>query len=490
MATLSETPGSLRALVEALPAKRDSLLDHMRDLCQRFVDKSLLEFSYVHQLLWEYISECEGLTSRLADLVNLLADSVLKLITTKPGARVMCIIISNSTAKDRKKIMKALKGHVLESLLHESGHLAIMRLVDVTDDTVNVQKMILDEIMITKPILKYSASGEQINDPFPPLIKIAKHQFGRKLLLRLLSPNKRHLEPDEESLFSVESIAAGTSKKSPSVRRHEHVVYLRNPLLQISANYLHYLVTCQMGSSVLLEVVATFFPSQILTQLIEMFCGRYHLPETQDNPESAMVAASNPDDEDEVEDEEDDESGDDSAHDDDEEDEDEDEYDNEDLQEALKEDEENYGEDSEVPSQSNVSTSSYPLPDLNVLEENAIAQLLLKRILDIQSTVEVDSEKAAIDTTMWEKVDNEDDTFEYFRFAQELIHALFPTDSEDILPQWIQKNRPSFILSDLLKVPSVRQEFLEKLKPFKKQIKSNSKTIAGVKCLLTQMEKK
>lgn len=487
MTTLSETPNSLKALIEVLPAKKDSLLDHMRDLCQRFVDKSLLEFSYVHQLIWEYISECDGLTSRLTDMVNLLADSVLKLITTKPGARLMCVIISNSTAKDRKKIMKALKGHVLESLLHDSGHLAIMRLVDVTDDTVNVQKMILDEIMATKPVLKYSASGEQINDPFPPLIKIAKHQFGRKLLLRLLSPNKRHLEPDEECLFSVESIAAGTSKKSPSVRRYEHVVYLRNPLLQITSSYLHYLVTCQTGSAVLVEVISTFFPSQILTQLIEMFCGRYHLPEGQNiHEESVIIATSdNEDDQDEIE-EADEDSIEDNVEND--QDSDEEEYDHNDLQEAIKEDEETYGNDPEVPTKQRTQSNSYPLPDLTALEENQIAQLLLKKILDIQSSVEV--ENSSIDITLWEKRDYENDTECYYRFAQELVNALFPNDNQEILLQWIQKNRPSFILSDLLKVPSVRPLLLERLKPFKKQIKSYSKSLAGVKCLLTQMEKK
>ena len=144
----------------------------MRDLVQRFVDKSLLEFTYVHSLLWEYVSECIGLTTRLNDLVNLLSDSASKLISTKLGAKAMCVVINNSTAKDRKKIMKSLKGHVLASLLHDSGHLAIMRLVDVTDDTVNVQRMLLDEIMITKPVVKYSATGEQIGDQFPPLIQI------------------------------------------------------------------------------------------------------------------------------------------------------------------------------------------------------------------------------------------------------------------------------------------------------------------------------
>jgi hypothetical protein len=507
LATLSETPSSLRALIEALPAKRDNLLDHMRDLSQRFVDKGLLEFSYVHHLLWEYTSECNTnmTTTRLTDLVNLLSDSALKLITTKPGSRTMCVIISNSSAKDRKKIMKSLKGHVLESLLHDSGHLAIMRLIDVTDDTVNVQKMLLDEIMILKPILKYSATGEQINDPFPPLIKIAKHPFGRKFLLRLLSPNKRHLEPDEEILFTTESIASGTSKKNPSVRRHEHVVYLRTPLLKIVSSYLHYLVTCQVGSLVLLEVISTFFSRQLLNQLVEMFSGRYEVLDT-----AVTVSTEEEEEEeqgeegDEEEEEEEEEGGEDDGEghgeENEGEEEEEEEYGQDDLEEALKADGEVFGDEEDDRTTKPKKTTTYPLPDLTSLEENPVAQLLLKRILDLQSTAEAQaadgddsSSPDVIDDSLWERVQFEDDSEGFCRFALDLITALFlsdPSTGDDRLTQWIGKNRPSFILSDLLKVPSAREVLLKKLKSHKKTIKTNSKTSAGAKLLLAQMEKK
>jgi hypothetical protein len=493
-----------------LPTRKDSLLDHMRDLCQRFVDKGLLEFSYVHHLIWEYVSECDGLTSRFSDLVNLLSDSALKLITTKPGAKVMCTIISNSSAKDRKKILKSLKGHVLESLLHDSGHLAIMRLVDVTDDTVNVQKMLLDEIMIPQPMLKYSATGEQINDPFPPLIKIAKHQFGRKLLLRLLSPQKRHLEPDEESLFTLESIATGTSKKNPNVRRHEHVVYLRNPLLQIVSSNLHYLITCPMGSTVLLEVISTFFPSQILSQVVDMFCGQYVIPERGNMISNQALAAAgaevvddDEDDDEEEEEEEEEDAAEENDEDEEEEgneneengEEEEDEYDEEDLQQALKEDGETYGEEPQTTTPSKRATASYPVPDLTSLEEHPIAQLLLKRILDLQTTAETQDDKSevTIDQSLWEQIESEEDETDegqkFYQFALHFIDSIFPNDSEK-LSQWIEKNRPSFILSDLLKVPSAHDILLKKLKAFKKQIKTSSKTLAGSKCLLAQMERK
>ncbi len=62
-------------------------MDHMRDLVQKFVQKGLLEFAYVHNLLWEYTQEAltDSNTHRMVDLVNQLAESAPKLLSTKPG---------------------------------------------------------------------------------------------------------------------------------------------------------------------------------------------------------------------------------------------------------------------------------------------------------------------------------------------------------------------------------------------------------------------
>jgi hypothetical protein len=190
-------------------------------------------------------------------------------------------------------------------------------------------------------------------------------------------------------------------------------------------------------------------------------------------------------------------------------DEEEEEYDEEDLKQALKEDGETYGEDDDdaaapggaAPSKR--ATASYPVPDLTSLEEHPIAQLLLKRILDLQTTAETHDDKSEVtlDQSLWEQVESEEDEDEeeseeqgkqFYQFALHFIDSLFPNDdSEQVsLTQWIQKNRPSFILSDLLKVPSARDALLKKLKSFKKQIKTSSKTLAGSKCLLAQLERK
>ena len=211
----------------------------MRDLIQKFVDKGLLEFSYVHHLVWEYASELlrgmdsmsakaigggslggsggvvptrpmdapaggasgdvtmtgtgdgVGKKTRMDDLVNQLIDFGPKLMSTKPGAKAMTVVVTHANVKDRKRIMKTLKGHTVESLLHDSAYLVILRLVDVTDDTITVQKSLLDEIKSPQPDIKYTATGEVIGTPLPPLVSLAHHRHGHKLLLRLLAPEHR-----------------------------------------------------------------------------------------------------------------------------------------------------------------------------------------------------------------------------------------------------------------------------------------------------------
>jgi hypothetical protein len=69
-------------------------MDHMRDLVQKFVQKGLLEFAYVHNLLWEYTQEAltDSNAHRMNDLVSQLAESAPKLLSTKPGRNCSCYL--------------------------------------------------------------------------------------------------------------------------------------------------------------------------------------------------------------------------------------------------------------------------------------------------------------------------------------------------------------------------------------------------------------
>ena len=387
MVLAPELPRTLIHLMGQLPAKSSSLIDHMRDLIQKFVDKGLMEFSFVHNLLWEYtqqivkevvdVTAVEGKKSRIDDLVNQLVESGPKLMSTKPGAKAMCLIISHAGVKERKRIMKTLKGHTLESLLHDSAFLAIMRLVDVTDDTVTVQKSLLEEIRSPMADIKYTATGEVIGTPYPPLISIAKHRNGNKLLLKLLSPDKKCLEPgDETDLFAT---VPTSSKKLPGMRRREHLAYLKAPLIQVSAQYAGDLVRCRSGGRVLEEVVRTFFPASVLDSIARVFSG-LEVDVAELNQED-MKAYEGADDDEEEEEEEEEEEGEGEEEEGDNEEMDEEDGDEEGEEEgddAM--DEEMAEEESSVP----VPSKAVPAVELLPIQEDPVAHLLLKKLLQFE----------------------------------------------------------------------------------------------------------
>ena len=467
---IGASAGAVAPTISGTTVRREPVLDHMRDLVQKCVDKGLLEFAYVHNLLWEYTQQCDNAAFRLTDLVNLLSDAPRKLVSTKPGSRTMCRVISTGGAKDRKKIMKGLKGHVLECLQHEAAHLVILRLVDVTDDTVNVQKLLLDEITATSGILKYSADGQQIGDGLPPLISVARSPFGSKLLLRLLNPVRSHLEPDEEKLFLASDIAAGTSKKSPESRRKEHLAYLRTALLTVCCRHAAVLLRCPYGSKVLVELVGVFFPVSVLGRVVSLFSGQA-VEEEEDGlqqQQQQQIEGSEP------------ESEEGSGSEGEEEEEMAGEGEGDDMEGEGSEDDDNDEEEEEEGMAKSTGNAPVIPVEVTPLPEDAIAQRTLKKLLLIQLQIETQAE-GAVGQDMWETYEEDG----YFPFASQLAQALVPlVEAESSV--WIERNRPSFVLADVLKVPSATSVLLPVLSTaaIQKKLKSCAKETAGAKLLL------
>ena len=146
-----------------------------------------------------------------------------------------------------------------------------MRLIDATDDTVTVQKSLLDEIKSTQATIKYTPTGEIIGTPLPPLISIATHRNACKILLRLLSPQLKHLEAGDESILFDAPLL--NSKKSGLVKRREHLTYLKRPLIQVCLAYLPTLLRNRSGSRLLEEVVKVFYPVGLLQGIANVFTG-------------------------------------------------------------------------------------------------------------------------------------------------------------------------------------------------------------------------
>ncbi len=514
-------------------------MDHMRDLIQKFVQKQLLEFTYVHHLLYEYTQELQSSSGsgnsngtaavgsvtendlkknqqRIDELINQLADSAPKLLSTKPGAKVMCFIITFSNAKDRKRIIKSLKGHCLESLLHDSAFLGIMRLVDVTDDTVNIQKSFFDELKVTEQAIKYTATGEMKERQEAPWLAIAKHPNASKLLLRLLAPHRRHLEPDEEIAFQLTS---SQSKKDPELRRKEHLTYLRQVLVKLYSQHTEELIRSRSGSKILEAMIQVYHPKELIENVGKVFAGIDVTPfdnhdedeeddgeeeeeydeegeEEGDYDEEGEEDDGAMDDEyyeeegegDEEGDEMEEEEGDDNEEDDEEDYEDTEDVDDEEYDEQLKEAEEDLKEATNKKSGKSGATTETPVVQLLPIEEDPVAHIFLKRLLKWEAGLESEQSNGEVSQILkdYERQREEENankkgnnnsnddsgntdkslwiTDKDSEEEVSVSHALFNHLSEDDhagLLKWTTCNRASFALHELLRVPSIATELMK-----------------------------
>lgn len=440
-------PANLSALLSSLPEKSSPILDHMRDLIQKLVEKNLTQFNYTHQLIYEYAVHAENTPSRVADMLNMLLSHVGHLVVTKPGAKVVCMLVTHSNAKERKTIMKAFKGKMVEYLCHSSAYLPVMRLVQVTDDTVNVHKTLLEEIRSTSVPEQYTPTGEAIV-AFPPLVTIAKHANGKKFILQVLSTQRQYLEPDEKELFSEENVT--TSKKTFAARNLANMTYLQQSLISVCQSYASDLMVCAHGSRVLEEVAVKYNPEGVLENIVGCFVGR----EAVAGEEATEVSYEEQDEEEDEQEEEDMDI-------------------EEDAEDAEQDEDEGSEASDDEPDEENEAASA---PVAKVFEgpiyEHPVAMKLLKNLLKYQLNIADGS--VSPDTTNW----NDNDEFD---IAQRLLSALVEFEC---VAQWCSCNRSCFALVDMLAL--LKDAVVEVVKPHKESIDAAS---AGGKKLLEEVNK-
>ena len=357
-----------------------------------------------------------------------------------------------------------------------------MRLIDVTDDTVSIQKTLLDDLKRTTPIMKLSATGSDISDRYPPLINIAINRYGYKLLLRLLNPTTRHLEPDEEVFFATTPI---TSKKPASLRRKEYLTFLKNPLLTVISQYSEVLLRSRYGSKILEEVCFVFNHEQVWQGAVGALIGRApeHLEEEEeeeedDDDETNPVNKSM-------------ERGSDSDDSSDEEEEGEEEgttkvtpKEKELLQTVADasdgDDVINTGMNNEEKEQEQEQEQEQ-LP----IAEDPIVGSCLKGIFSREASLQTSSSE--LDTSLWTANGDEKDP-PRTSFAVSLYQALC---EEDLLQRWLKTNRSTFILAHMATVTDclAMMEKHMKTSKYSKIFKQAVDTCAGGKALQNALNK-
>lgn len=111
------------------------------------LEKALLHPALTHRLLRELLAEAPG--SIVADAVDTLAaagGNALKLVHTHDGAAAACMALAYGTPKDRKRLVKGMKGYVWQTAENEWGHAVVATALSVVDDTALTGKTLLPEL--------------------------------------------------------------------------------------------------------------------------------------------------------------------------------------------------------------------------------------------------------------------------------------------------------------------------------------------------------
>ena len=149
-------------------------------------------------------------------------------------------------------------------------------MIQVTDDTVSIQKSVLNEIL-TKPTKENDAESTMNN----AILDVALSDTGSKLFLMLLvkdvETRLKYFDPYERSI--LEPIATikengsevPTSKKDPETRRNELLKHIKDPLIEACTENVRELLNSLPGARVLKEVYASA-PSEKLAEAIVDVC--------------------------------------------------------------------------------------------------------------------------------------------------------------------------------------------------------------------------
>jgi len=304
----------LQAILAELPERREKILSNVLGMLQKILVKDLVTLPFVQELMWEYV--CNAGPVLIRELVPTLVDYLLLLTGTRPGCKVLAECAAYGTPKDRKKMLKALKGYVIPTLLHKDAYLFLLRLADVVDDTVTFNKVIWTELL-------------EKDEKEAAMLRFVTHVKASKLLLCLLAPTKRDtfLMKDEVELLKPAFIPTGekkeenevmkgvgegeeggkkttavvaarkvskptlpsssdtspvtmvpTSKKDAERRRQELLAPLKDPLIRLGRTHAHEMLLSAEGSFILYEVATRWRDPTLLEAIAQAVDGGMHVP--------------------------------------------------------------------------------------------------------------------------------------------------------------------------------------------------------------------
>lgn len=285
-------------VISKLDIKKASVSRHMTSVIQPILEKGIVDHSIIHRVLMEYFTIADKTSA--ADVIQHLSSSLLvRMIHTKDGSRIGVLCIKHGSAKERKKIVKGMKGHVKKIAHEQYAVMVLVSIISVVDDTKLIRKIIINELE-------------------KDLKELILDKNGRRVVLQLLRPNcSRYFSPDDlaslnlsipslcnksesgvdraeekadsdmgetegEEVDGGEVSAEGSEaveggKKDPLIRRHELLVDsgLAEKLVDVCVNNAGEILRSNFGREVMYEVATGGADGVLQSKLGEKLSGLY-----------------------------------------------------------------------------------------------------------------------------------------------------------------------------------------------------------------------
>ncbi|CAI0626734.1 unnamed protein product [Linum tenue] len=273
-------------VIAKLNLQINSVLRHMTSVIQPILEKGIVDHSIIHRVLMEYLSIADKFSA--ADVLEQLSGPLLvRMIHTKDGSRIGTLCVKHGSAKERKKIVKGMKSHILKIAYDQYGSLVLACICSTVDDTKLLMKIVIRELQTSlkdlvldkngrRPILqllhpncsRYFSPDEMasLNLSIPSLsAKVLRCQVAAESISKAEENPETNEEPgDEENDVKEDSMAEGDEtedlveggKKDPLTRRQELLVEsgLAESIIDVCTENVEELLRSNFGKEVLYEV--------------------------------------------------------------------------------------------------------------------------------------------------------------------------------------------------------------------------------------------
>jgi len=144
--------GYLKDVLEKMDdEKKEKIMSHFKEQLNKLSSKVATNYAMTHYLYREFFKNAKP--DDRNELAQSLAEKVVEILHTKDGSRVGLYVLWNSSAKERKIIIKSFKKFIANSAKDENGHYVLIGIFDCVDDTKIVEKNILNELFSKEHIV-------------------------------------------------------------------------------------------------------------------------------------------------------------------------------------------------------------------------------------------------------------------------------------------------------------------------------------------------